>query len=164
MCLWEVQEAYRAPHRYPGAVGQPGGSSQWNNGNRVHGLDIPLGAPVFWYNPHGWGHIAIYAGAGMVRSSDAGGRGRMGTVGIDWITRHWYPSGRFLGWTRDLGGVRIDYGTTHDEGNDDMTPEQAKQLQALYDAMFNGGTSMPEGKPLKDLIHDNFTAIRRKLS
>lgn len=29
---------------------------------------------------------------------------------------------------------------------DDMTPEQAKQLNSLFDAMFNGGNSMKDGK------------------
>lgn len=47
---------------------------------------------------------------------------------------------------------------------DEMTPEQARQLKAVYDAIFNGGTSMPEGKPLKDLIADGGTATRADLA
>lgn len=113
MCLWECQEAYGSPHRYPGAVSGPGASSQWNNGDQVRTTSsrgIPLGAPVYWYNPGRWGHIALYAGNGMVRTTEGGGRGRMGTLSIDYITRRWYPRGRFLGWTRDIGGVPIDFG------------------------------------------------------
>lgn len=34
-----------------------------------------------------------------------------------------------------------------------MTPEQANMLQAIFDAIFNGGKSMPEGLPLKDLVY-----------
>ena len=45
-----------------------------------------------------------------------------------------------------------------------MTPEQARQLQAVYDAIFNGGSSMPEGKPLKDLINDQHNDIKARLA
>lgn len=50
------------------------------------------------------------------------------------------------------------------EIEDDMTPEDRRMLVALYDAVFNGGTSMPEGKPLKDLIHDNFTQVKSDIA
>lgn len=46
----------------------------------------------------------------------------------------------------------------------EMTPEQSRKLDAIYDALFNGGKSMPEGKPLKDLIHDNFTTVKAQLA
>ena len=102
MCLWEVQEAFQAPHVFPRAI------DQWEGARFKHrDRDIPLGAPVFWSNPGKAGHIAIYAGRGLVRSSDAGGRGRMGTRPLDWFVRNWYPRGEFLGWTEDTGGVLI---------------------------------------------------------
>lgn len=49
---------------------------------------------------------------------------------------------------------------------DDMAllPEERRRLDAIYDAIFNGGTSMPEGKPLKDLIADGGTATRADLA
>lgn len=50
------------------------------------------------------------------------------------------------------------------EIEDDMTPEDRRMLKAVYDAIFNGGTSMPEGKPLKDLIHDNFTQVKSDIA
>ena len=58
----------------------------------------------------------------------------------------------------------IPYIERQETGDDEVTPEQARMLKAVYDAIFNGGTSMPEGKPLKDLIHDNFTTTRAVLS
>jgi hypothetical protein len=47
---------------------------------------------------------------------------------------------------------------------DEMTPEQSRKLDAIYAAIFDGGTSMPEGKPLKDLIHDNFTQVKSDIA
>lgn len=46
----------------------------------------------------------------------------------------------------------------------EMNAEQERKLNAVYDAIFNGGTSMPEGKPLKDLVNDSFSAIRAELA
>ena len=50
------------------------------------------------------------------------------------------------------------------ETEDEMTPEDRRMLRALYAAVFDGGTSMPEGKPLKDLIHDNFTQVKSDIA
>ena len=46
---------------------------------------------------------------------------------------------------------------------DTLNAEQERKLNAVYDAIFNGGTSMPEGKPLKDLINDSFSAVREEI-
>ena len=42
--------------------------------------------------------------------------------------------------------------------------QAAKDAAAVKAAMFDGGTSMPEGKPLKDLVQDSFTAVRAQLA
>lgn len=101
MCLWHVQEAFNAPHLYPSAI------AQWNAAKTKHtGRDIPYGAPVYFRGGR-YGHIAIYVGNGKVRSSDAGGSGRMATVPLDWFQQHWgYP---YIGWSEDIGGQRIDF-------------------------------------------------------
>lgn len=66
-----------------------------------------------------------------------------------------------------LGSASIgpagDIKKTPEPEEDDMNPEDRRMLKAVYDAIFNGGTSMPEGKPLKDLIHDNFTTVKASL-
>jgi hypothetical protein len=68
-------------------------------------------------------------------------------------------------WDDEAGSASIgpagDIITTEE---DDMTPEDRRMLKAVYDAIFNGGTSMPEGKPLKDLIHDNFTQVKSDIA
>jgi hypothetical protein len=101
MCLWETQEAFTAPHWYPSAI------EQWRHAKVRHrDRRAPRGAPMFWDGGR-YGHVAIYAGAGQVRSSDAAGPGRMGTVPIDWFTTRW--GYRFVGWTEDIGGQLIDF-------------------------------------------------------
>jgi hypothetical protein len=102
MCLWHVQDAFLTNHWYPSAI------EQWRNAAKKHAGDRtpPIGAPVYWGGSR-YGHIAIYVGNGMVRSTDAGGPGRMGTVPIDWFKSHWGLD--YLGWTGDIGGKDIDF-------------------------------------------------------
>lgn len=47
---------------------------------------------------------------------------------------------------------------------DDMTPEQASQLKAVYDAIFTGGTSMKYGTTLQDLIDDIPRRVREEVA
>ena len=42
---------------------------------------------------------------GLVRSSDAGGRGLMGTKPLSWFEAHWGQ--RYLGWAEGFNGARI---------------------------------------------------------
>jgi hypothetical protein len=42
--------------------------------------------------------------------------------------------------------------------------DDRKLLTAVKEAIFDGGKSMPEGKPLKDLVQDSFTAVRTQLA
>jgi len=66
----------------------------------------PYGAPVFWAGGRvGFGHIAIMTKNGLVRSSDAGGRGEMGTKPLSWFEDHWGQ--RYLGWAEGFNGMRI---------------------------------------------------------
>jgi murein DD-endopeptidase MepM/ murein hydrolase activator NlpD len=62
-----------------------------------------------------------------------------------------------------LGSASLGPAGNITEIEEDMTPEDRRMLKAVYDAIFNGGTSMPEGKPLKDLIHDNFSTVKASL-
>lgn len=39
-----------------------------------------------------------------------------------------------------------------------------ERSKANFDANFNGGDSMPEGKPIKDLIHDGTSAVRNDIA
>ncbi len=61
--------------------------------------DTPRGALLWWgptpRNPYG--HVALYAGNGLVISNDVTGRGTIGTVPFEWFATHWgHP---YLGWS-----------------------------------------------------------------
>ncbi len=102
MCLWHVQDAFQSPHVYPNAI------TQWHQAKKKHAGDRTpkIGAPVYFEGGK-HGHIAIYIGDGRVRSTDAGGAGRMGTASIDWFVRNWNM--KYLGWTEDIGGWQINF-------------------------------------------------------
>lgn len=102
MCLRETRTAYGIGSRYPDAA------TGWRNTRDRYPGDTnpPVGAPVWWTGgPGGYGHVAIYAGNGNVRSSDAGGRGLMGTRPLGWFRTNWGLP--YAGWSRDLNGVTI---------------------------------------------------------
>jgi hypothetical protein len=86
----------------------------------------------------------------------------------------------YLGWTEDIENVTvIDTGSLSYDGEsatpmeeDDMytDADRARDVQAANDAaavkaaMFDGGTSMPNGKPLKDNIQDWFSSLQAQLA
>ena len=105
LCLHECQEIYPTNHWYPSAI------EQWRNAKHKHTSkkNMPVGAPIY-YSGGRHGHIVLYVGDGMVRSTDAGGRGRMATVPIDWFAKAW--GYRYEGWSEDLGGKMIEFDKT----------------------------------------------------
>ena len=103
-CLWECQEIYPTNHWYPSAW------SQWQNAKKRHnGKKAPVGAPMY-YRGGKYGHVVLYVGDGMVRSTDAGGSGKMATVPIEWFQRAW--GYEYVGWSEDLGGKMIEFDRT----------------------------------------------------
>ncbi len=103
-CLWECQEIYPTNHWYPSAW------SQWQNAKKPHnGKKAPVGAPMY-YRGGKYGHVVLYVGNGMVRSTDAGGAGKMATVPIEWFQRAW--GYEYVGWSEDLGGKMIEFDRT----------------------------------------------------
>jgi hypothetical protein len=71
----------------------------------------PKGVPVAWAGgSHGNGHRAISLGPDSrgvfhIRSTDAGGTGRVATVPLDWPERTWGLS--WLGWSESISGQLI---------------------------------------------------------
>lgn len=66
----------------------------------------PRGVPVFWGGGSSDnGHAAVSLGGGLVRSTDAAGSGRVGTVSIDFPEKQWGMP--YLGWSDDLYGYFI---------------------------------------------------------
>lgn len=98
MCLWQVQEWWATGHAYPDAL------SQWAAAQQHHDASPPVGAPVFYSGGSG-GHVAVYLGAGMIRSTDAPTLTLVGTVPLSWPTRRWgHP---YAGWSSDLAGITL---------------------------------------------------------
>lgn len=112
MCYRWTREIFGLP-----AVGDVDGDGDadavdgWKAARHRHPGDRnpPVGVPVFWSGgSNGNGHAAVTVPGG-VRSIDVGpgGFGTVGTVDLGWFERQWNLT--YLGWSEDLGGVRIPY-------------------------------------------------------
>lgn len=65
-----------------------------------------IGYPVSYAGgANGHGHRAIYIGNGLIRSTDAPLRGRVGTVELGYPERYW--GHRYLGWSETIDGLKI---------------------------------------------------------
>jgi hypothetical protein len=63
----------------------------------------PAGVPVYYGGgSQDNGHISVSLGGGLIRSTDARGAGRVGTVPLDYPERIWGMP--YLGWSEDLYG------------------------------------------------------------
>jgi hypothetical protein len=102
-CLQQVREWWGVPSKYPSAI------SAWRNARYKYSGVPPKGAPVF-YSGGQYGHVAFSLGNGYVRSTDAAGTGRVGTVPLNWFKANWGYT--YLGWTRDLNGVTLPFPVT----------------------------------------------------
>ena len=103
MCLQVVRTWCGIPARYPDAA------TAWRNTNHRHfDKNPPRGAAVYWTGgSKGYGHIAMSLGKGKVRSSDAGGRGKVATVDVGWVERNWRM--KYAGWAWDINEVTIPH-------------------------------------------------------
>lgn len=73
-----------------------------NEGDR----NPPAGVPVYWGGgSQDNGHIAVSLGGGLIRSTDAAGTGRVGTVPLNFPQTAWGMP--YLGWSEDLYGYEI---------------------------------------------------------
>jgi hypothetical protein len=74
----------------------------------------PRGTPVAWSGGrNGFGHRAISLGGGRIRSTDAGGPGKVATVELGWVERNWGL--RYLGWSETITGLPIPGGPDNEE-------------------------------------------------
>ncbi len=92
-CLAFVAQAYGL------ASGSPTATAAYqlarSRGQINTNQDPNIGAVVYW-NTGASGHAALYAGNGMVYSTDITGKGRVGLVPISQITKQW--GAPYLGW------------------------------------------------------------------
>ena len=91
------------------AAREPNAKRAWETAKHRHATTnaatIPAGVPVFWRTRTVNWHIAISIGGGYCYSSDIGGKGKIGRIGITDLSRRWGAT--LLGWTEDLNGVRV---------------------------------------------------------
>jgi len=102
LCLQWSREQAGIPSKYSDA------STAWKHatGRRAGNANPPRGAAVYWTGgSRGYGHIAISLGNGKVRSTDAGGSGRVATISISQISREWHL--KYAGWADSINGYRI---------------------------------------------------------
>lgn len=73
----------------------------------------PRGTPVAWSGGRsGFGHRALSLGPNkegtyMIRSTDAGGSGKVATVELGWVERNWGLT--YLGWSETITGILIPF-------------------------------------------------------
>jgi TP901 family phage tail tape measure protein len=98
MCLQEVRGWYGIGSKYGSA------SLAWQGATKKHRDANPkLGAPVFWTGgSQGYGHIAMYMGKGLVRSTDRP-TGRISNQPMS----SFGGKLQYAGWTEDLNGKAI---------------------------------------------------------
>jgi len=104
MCLQQSRQWAGIDPRYPDAA------TAWRNVNDKHrDTNPPRGAFVYWVGgSRGFGHIGVSMGKRRVRSTDAGGWGRVATRPIGWFSRHW-SSLKYAGWAWDVNEVTIPH-------------------------------------------------------
>jgi hypothetical protein len=114
-CLKECRQWAGIPSKYNDAA------TAWKNTNdRYPGnRNPPRGSAVYWGGgSSGYGHIAISVGNGKVRSTDAGGSGKVATVSLSWVENNWgLPYG---GWAWDINEVTIPHSGDTGGGLDDV--------------------------------------------
>jgi len=91
--------------------------------------------------------VVISLGGGAVVATDWPHSGVIGVTTID--ARERQINRPYLGWTGDILGVPLSYPTTAGGSvrkEDDMSEKAEKQIQAIHDAIFRGGNSMPDNK------------------
>jgi len=104
MCLQQSRIWADIGARYPDAA------TAWRNvNNKNRNRKPPRGSIVWWTGgSRGFGHVAVSLGKGRVRSTDAGGAGRVATRTIGWFDRNW-SSLNYAGWSWDINEVTIPH-------------------------------------------------------
>jgi hypothetical protein len=73
---------------------------------RRYDRNPPRGVPVTWLGgSDDNGHRAISLGNGMIRSTDAGGAGKIATVPLAWVENNWGMA--YAGWSTTINGYEI---------------------------------------------------------
>ena len=150
------------------AFGSSGGASTalqaWQQSTHKHTSGEPrVGAAVYWGGGNA-GHVAIYAGNGMVYSTDVRSPGHVDLVDMDYITKQWGKP--LLGWSDSTnektitrwdakpvaagsgGGGKVAYSTTAGGGVATKVDEQ--RMKEEYGHLYAIYGDIPEVKRLID--------------
>jgi hypothetical protein len=128
-------------------------ATAWRNTNDRHPGDKnpPRGAHVFWTGgSKGYGHAAMSLGNQQIRSTDAGGTGKVATRHIDWFGANWGLP--YAGWAWDNNEVTIPHSTSGGGGgggkdDEDMplTEDDIKNIAARVNRVL--GDYNAKGEP-----------------
>ena len=106
----------------------------------------PPGVPVYYGGgSQDNGHAAVSVGGGLIRSTDARGAGRVGTVPLDFPTSAWGMP--YLGWSEDLYGHLILSEETArlTAWRDKLRARRARITRRLVDLRLDGPVHVEPG-------------------
>jgi hypothetical protein len=160
MCLQQSRQWAGIPARYPDAT------TAWRHTNDRHpkNRNPPRGSAVYWTGGRkGYGHIGISLGNGIIRSTDAKGRGRVGNVTIAWVERNWNLP--YAGWAWDINEVTIPHSGSKTPAKKKAPTKKApaKKAAPKKDDEMNLNDSMTEWSPDEGLSK-NKTTIHKTLN
>ena len=125
-CLQWSRECAAIGSLYPDAA------TAWRMAHHRHKGDRhpPRGAMVYWLGgSHGYGHIAPSLGDGRIRSTDAGGAGKVATVDLGWVESHWGLP--YAGWADNVNDVIIP--GVGDEMNEQDWSRMESLIRSVWD-------------------------------
>ena len=103
LCLQFVRSCYGVAAKWPNA------KQGWENAKQrtstSNAASIPRGVPVWFKTKTVNWHVAISAGNGYCYSTDVGGSGKVGYIGINALCKAWGIT--LLGWSADVNGVTV---------------------------------------------------------
>lgn len=116
----------------------------------------PRGVPVAWSGgSKGYGHRAISLGNGLIRSTDAGGRGYVATVPLEWVERNWGM--KYLGWSDTITGIPIPNDNPAPKPIPGKKPSRGKAVDAALETLKKAKGSGERESRIKQALN----AIRR---
>lgn len=135
MCLVFSRSAFNVGSYYGSAA------AAWRSAVHKHYGTPPPGVPVFWTGgSHGYGHVAVSLGGGLVRTTDWPRAHVVSTARISDIHRAWGHT--YAGWTEDVNRVRI-----YQPGGGRPTVDASKTAYAVHHS-----SKYSQGKLLKHAV------------
>lgn len=141
MCLQQTRQWAAIPSKYGDAA------TAWKHtkDRRPGDRNPPRGAAVYWTGgSQGYGHIATAVSPGNVRSTDAAGKGKVGTVDLGYAERVWGL--KYAGWAWDINGVTIPHSSGG--GSEDDMELSDPITKWAPDGTSNQGEQITVGKTL----------------